>query len=199
MRRFEREVKDPVLIQEMLKQMTIVTVSMNDEDGFPYSVPLTFGFEMNDSQLIVYIHSAFVGKKIDLLSKDPRVCLSFSIYNDFPDRPYKGHRHDYRSVTAKGTVKLVKYEDDPELYERGYNALYTCNNREIPPLKERKVIPKMYVGAVTCDMKDVTAKSEFPLRTVEDVPFMNVYEVEKDDKPFDLSDIIAKRKAEMNQ
>lgn len=36
---------------------------------------------------------------------------------------------------------------------------------------------------------------EFPLRTVEDVPFINVYEKEIDEVPFDISDIIAKRKA----
>ena len=43
--------------------------------------------------------------------------------------------------------------------------------------------------------KDVTAKSEFPLRSVEDVPFLNVYEQEDDEVPFDISDIIADRKA----
>ena len=46
-------------------------------------------------------------------------------------------------------------------------------------------------------VKDVTAKSEFPLRTVEDVPFLNVYEQEDDEIPFDISDIIADRKARM--
>ena len=41
----------------------------------------------------------------------------------------------------------------------------------------------------------MTAKSEFPLRSVEDVPFLNVYEQEDDEVPFDISDIIADRKA----
>ena len=45
-----------------------------------------------------------------------------------------------------------------------------------------------------CDRKNVTAKSEFPLRSIEDVPFMDVYSKENDDTPFDLSDIIAERK-----
>ena len=76
-----------------------------------------------------------------------------------------------------------------------YNLLYTCNDRAIKPLSERKVIPGIYIGVIECDLKDVTAKSEFPLRSVEDVPFLNVYEQEDDEVPFDISDIIADRKA----
>ncbi|WP_276931992.1 hypothetical protein [Dubosiella newyorkensis] len=30
-----------------------------------------------------------IGKKIDLLKKDARVCLEFSAFNDFPDRLIK--------------------------------------------------------------------------------------------------------------
>ena len=41
---------------------------------------------------------------------------------------------------------------------------------------------------------DNIAKSEFPLRKVEDVPFMNVYEMPLDETPFDISDIIEKRR-----
>ena len=62
-------------------------------------------------------------------------------------------------------------------------------------MSERKVIPLMYIGVVECDLKDVTAKSEIPIRTVEDVPFLNIYEQEDDEVPFDISDIIADRKA----
>lgn len=195
MRRFEREVVDYKLIEAMLKEMTIVNVGMNDEDGFPYVVPLSFGFEMTDTHLNVYTHFMKVGKMVSLLKKDPRVCVEFSIFNDFPDKKYKGHYHDYRSVIAKGKMKILDYKDDPETWEKGYNLLYTCNNRAIKPLSERKVIPGMYIGVVECDLKDVTAKSEFPLRTVEDVPFLNVYEQEDDEVPFDISDIIADRKA----
>ena len=62
-------------------------------------------------------------------------------------------------------------------------------------MSERKVIPLIYIGVVECDLKYVTAKSEFPIRTVEDVPFLNIYEQEDDEVPFDISDIIADRKA----
>lgn len=193
---FEREVKEPELIAAILDEIQILNLGMNDQDGIPYVLPISFGYEMKEHQLIVYTHFMKKGKKIDLLKNDPRVGLSFSIFNDFPDRKYKGHYHDYRSVMAKGTIQLLNYEDDSELWEKGYNLLYTCNHRAIKPLSERQTIPNMYIGVITCDMKDVTAKSEFPLRTVEDVPFLDVYSVPLDETPFDIRDIIAKRKAD---
>ena len=96
-----------------------------------------------------------VGKKVELLKKDPRVCIEFSIFNDFPDKKYKGHYHDYRSVIAKGKMKMLDYKDDPETWEKGYNLLYTCNDRAIKPLIERKVIPGIYIGAVSYTHLDV--------------------------------------------
>lgn len=191
---FQRAVLDPVLIGEMLKMMDTVYVAMNDNDGFPYVVPLNFGYEINDEQLKVYIHSPKPGKKNELFKKDNRVCLAFSAYNDFPDRKYKGHRHDFRSVIAKGTIRLVRRSEDPEEWLNGYNLMYTCNNREIKPLSDWPAIPDIYMGIITCDIKDVTGKSEFPLLTPEDVPFKNVYELPDDDTPFDYSGVVAKNK-----
>lgn len=136
------------------------------------------------------------GHKLDLMRNNPKVCLEFSMFHDFPDRPYKGHRHDYRSVIAKGEIQIIDAKEDYETFKKGYNLLYTCNNREIKPLESRKTIPSMYIGLIICDMKNVTAKSEFPLRKVEDVPFLNVYEMPEDLEPFDISDIIEKRKKE---
>lgn len=49
---FEREVKDLVLIEEMLKMFNIVNVGINGDDGYPYVVPLNFGFEEKDNKFI---------------------------------------------------------------------------------------------------------------------------------------------------
>ena len=193
---FEREVKERELIEAMLRQFHHVNLGLHDTDGYPYVVPLNFGFEIRDDRLYVYVHFMKKGHKLDLMKNDPRVCLEFSMFQDLPDRPYKGHRHDYRSVIAKGDIRVIDAKEDYETFERGYNLLYTCNNREIKPLKERKTLPAMYMGMIVCDMKNVTAKSEFPLRTPEDVPFINVYDMPEDLEPFDISDIIEKRKRE---
>lgn len=194
MRRYEREVSDPILINEMLKLFDTVSLGLNDEDGIPYIVPLNFGYEMDEDNLYVYIHCAKKGHKIDLINQDNRVCLMFSAFNDFSDRQWKKHRHDFRSVIAKGTIELLNGSKDYETFKKGYDLLYLCNNREVVPLEDRPVIPPIYIGKITCPLAQVSAKSEFPLRKVEDVPFTNVYDMPDDDTPFDLSDIIAKKK-----
>ena len=45
MRRFEREVVDYKLIEAMLQEMNIINVGMNDEDGFPYVVPMVLALK----------------------------------------------------------------------------------------------------------------------------------------------------------
>lgn len=177
---FEREVKDLVLIEEMLKMFNIVNVGINGDDGYPYVVPLNFGFEVKDNKFIFYTHFMKRGLKVDLIKKNPKVCLEFSAFNDFPDHKYKGHCHDYRSVIAKGTMKLIDGNKDYETFKRGYDLLYLCNNREIKSLENRPAIPPMYIGMVECDLANITAKSEFPLHSVEDVPFIDVYSKEAD-------------------
>lgn len=173
-----RQVFDHGMINEMLKMMDIMYISMNDEDGFPYTVPVNFGYEMTDTQLIVYFHTPCPGKKNNLFKKDPRVCLAFSTWYDHPDIKYKGKRHDYRSVIAKGTVKLVLRDEDQATWDKAYGLMFTCNHREVKPFDAWDVLPKIYMGVITCDLKDVTAKSEVPIHSIEEVPFVNVYELE---------------------
>ena len=192
--RFDREVIEVELINEMLKLFDIAHLGLIDEDGFPYVVPVNYGYEIVNDKLYIYIHTTKRGHKVELMKKNSKVCVEMSMFHDFPDCKYKGHYHDYRSVIAKGLVTLVDGNEDYETYKKGYNLLYTCNNREIIPLESRPKIPPMYIGVIECDMKDVTAKSEFPIRKKEDVPFLDVYNMPQDDTPFDISDIIAKRK-----
>ena len=107
---YEREVKEPELISAMLDEMDHVHIGMFDEDGYPYVVPLNFGYEIKDNKLYIYTHFSKRGHKLELLRKNSKVCAQFSIFNDFPDRPYKKHRHDYRSVIAKGKMNIIDYK-----------------------------------------------------------------------------------------
>lgn len=65
MRRLDKQISDPNLIEEIFQKGTIVHVAMLDDDK-PYQVPLNYGYENNT----LYMHSARAGKKIDLLRKN---------------------------------------------------------------------------------------------------------------------------------
>lgn len=75
MRRKEKEIKDQKTIDEIIKKAIVCRIAMCD-DGMPYLVPVNFGYRDN----AIYIHTAYEGKKIDILRKNNRVC--FEIESD---------------------------------------------------------------------------------------------------------------------
>ena len=48
------------------------------------------------------------------------LCIEFGMFHDFPDYKYKGRYHDYRSIIAKGTIKLIDGNDYYKI-KKGYN------------------------------------------------------------------------------
>ena len=70
MRRKEKEIKDRQRIEDIMKKALVCRIAMCD-NGAPYLVPVNFGYENN----AIYIHTAYEGKKIDILRKNNRVCF----------------------------------------------------------------------------------------------------------------------------
>jgi len=75
MRRKDREVKEIKEIEKILLLCKTCHVAMVD-DGMPYVVPLSFGYQVLDEKILeLYFHSALEGKKIDILRKSKNVCF----------------------------------------------------------------------------------------------------------------------------
>ena len=72
MRKKSREM-DASWAQEVMDKAPYITVSMSDADGMPYSVPLSLA---RTDEKTFYFHCAMEGKKLDILSMNPQVCLS---------------------------------------------------------------------------------------------------------------------------
>ena len=66
MRRKDREVADFTEQLAIIKKCDVCRIALNDEDGFPYIVPMNFGMDVQDGQLYLYFHCATEGKKLDL-------------------------------------------------------------------------------------------------------------------------------------
>ena len=67
---------DRDFIDGVLNDADDMVVALNDGDGAPYAFPVNFVL-LGDA---LYIHTAFTGKKMDLIRKNPRV--GFSAYAD---------------------------------------------------------------------------------------------------------------------
>lgn len=196
----DREILDTAIIRAILDRIDTVHVGIND-GVYPYVVPLSFGFDLDEETLDIYIHCALKGYKLHLMQNDPHVCCTFSAFSNFPRKLYKGHRHDFRSVMAFGEVRLIDREQEPRAYARAIRRLLEHYDR-IPKNGEKRDFPnfdvngihKMHMLQVTCRRDNVFAKSEFPLRSVDDVPFTDVYGSETDNVPFDIADLQARPK-----
>lgn len=74
MRRKDKEMKDPDAISSVIRRSTVCRLGMSD-DNQPYVLPMSFGYKEG----AVYFHSATEGRKIEILRKNPRVCIEFDV------------------------------------------------------------------------------------------------------------------------
>ncbi|MBP1928821.1 nitroimidazol reductase NimA-like FMN-containing flavoprotein (pyridoxamine 5'-phosphate oxidase superfamily) [Methanolinea mesophila] len=107
MRRGERERNDPAWIAEVLRDARVCRVAFAGPE--PYVVPLCFGYEENR----IYLHSAPEGKKMDLFSGNPKVCVEFETGVELvTGGPPCDWGMKYRTVISSGTARLVEDEDE---------------------------------------------------------------------------------------
>lgn len=77
MLRKDREVTQIDEIENIIRKCKTCHLAMMD-DGQPYLVPLSFGYEIIGTNLTLYFHSAKKGKKLDILHKNSRVCFEMA-------------------------------------------------------------------------------------------------------------------------
>ena len=74
MRRKDREIKEKVEIEAILKEAMVCRIGLSD-GNVPYIVPMNFGYRNNS----IYLHSAKEGKKINILKNNNNICFEVDI------------------------------------------------------------------------------------------------------------------------
>jgi len=183
MRRAERMIPDDTkMLADVMDMFDTVNIAMTDGE-YPYVVPMSFGYSVNDEKLTIYVHSAPEGHKVDIFRRSPKVCCALSAFRNFYHKPVNGFRHDYRSVIAFG--KIHKVEKGTEEFKNGLNRLLAQYGRK-PGEFQAESIKNMELYAIECDRSNVTGKAEFPIKNEADVPFLNfeaIYEAETKKRP----------------
>ncbi len=108
MTRREREVTDINEIIRILDTAKVVHVGMC-LDGEPYVVPMNYGYIMDNGKLVLYLHGAKTGKKIDMMVQNPRVHFEM----DCEIVPFEGdiacrYGISYSSVMGRGTAEIIE-------------------------------------------------------------------------------------------
>ena len=108
MTRRERQVFDLAEIKEILDKAKIVHVGMVDGDR-PYVVPMNYGYTTQEGKLVLYLHSAVRGKKLDMIRANNRVFFE----TDCDLAPFEGklpcqYGLVYSSIMGRGTATIVE-------------------------------------------------------------------------------------------
>jgi hypothetical protein len=113
MRRKDREVTDIKGIEEILLQCKTCHVAMVD-DGAPYVVPLSYGYKLFDGNVLeLYFHSALVGRKINVMKSNSKVCFEMSDEGEMilSENPGKCGYY-YASVIGFGEAVFIEDTDE---------------------------------------------------------------------------------------
>ena len=109
MRRNDRQVTDIEKIMEVLDSCTVCHVAMSQDD-FPYVIPLSYGYEIEDDRMVLYFHSAMTGKKLNILRQNHNIAFEIShekeiIYDN--DNPCASGCL-YESIIGFGSMEFVE-------------------------------------------------------------------------------------------
>lgn len=112
MRRKDRETTEFSKMLDIVKKCDCCRIGMIDE-GIPYIVPLNFGYEEKDGQLILYFHSAKEGRKISLIQQSPTVSFEMDTNHELIAGS-QAYQFSYRYQCVMGTGKISILEDPLE-------------------------------------------------------------------------------------
>lgn len=113
MRRSDREVTDINSILEIVGRAKILHLGLFDK-GFPYIVPMNFGYEFSEGRFVFFLHSAKEGHKLDLIKDNPNVCIEMECDVNLiagGEVPCK-YGSEYASVIGRGQAELVEDEEE---------------------------------------------------------------------------------------
>ena len=110
MRRHDREITDRTAMLEVIRQCDVCRIALND-DGYPYILPLNFGWEEKDGTLLLYFHGANEGTKYDLMAKDNRASFEMDCKHRLEGDLAKGMcTMHYESVIGCGRMTEITDE-----------------------------------------------------------------------------------------
>lgn len=116
--RSDREIQDFDEIIALLRRCDTIRLGINGED-YPYVVPLSFGFEVSDGSLEIYVHGAKRGLKHELISRDDRVCVEADLCHGFYETKTSATT-EYESIIGFGRAEEVEGGEA----ERGLNLIF---------------------------------------------------------------------------
>ena len=148
----EFKITDEAEIRRILDTAKVLRLGLA-VDNEPHIIPLNYGYTMEEGKLTFYLHSAVKGSKLELMGKNPNVCVEL----DCDYRPFEGvlpcqYGLGYSAVSGRGRVTIV--EDVEEKMEAMSVLMKTQTGKDFT-FNERLV---SIVSVIRLDVSEYTAK-----------------------------------------
>ena len=148
----ERQVTDEQQILKILDAGKVLHLGLA-VDNEPYVVPMNYGYTHENGKLVLYLHSALQGKKLDMIRANSRVF--FEIDTDLV--PFEGEKPcqygmAYSSVMGRGNARIVA---DVEEKKRAMSVLMKTQTGKDFFFEDKLV---GIVAVIRIDVAEYTAK-----------------------------------------
>ena len=148
----ERQITDEKQIMQILDggKVLHLGLAVNNE---PYVVPMNYGYTREDGKLVLYLHSAVRGKKLDMIRANSRVFFEI----DCDLMPFEGkvpcqYGLAYSSVMGRGKAVIV---EDVEEKKKAMSVLMKTQTGKDFTFEDRLV---SIVAVIRIDVSEYTAK-----------------------------------------
>ena len=122
-------------------------------DNEPYVVPMNYGYTMENGKLVLYLHSAVRGKKLDMIRANPKVFFEL----ECDQVPFAGEKpcqygFAYSSIMGRGTATIV---EDVSEKMKAMSILMKTQTQKDFEFNDRLV---SIVAVIRIDVAEYTAK-----------------------------------------
>ncbi len=148
----ERQITDKNQILKILDTAKVLHLGLA-VDNEPYVVPMNYGYCLEDGNLVLYLHSALQGRKLDMIHANSRVFFEM----DCDRIPFEGkvpcqYGLVYSSIMGHGIARIV---EDVEEKKRAMSILMKNQTGKDFTFEDRLV---SIVAVIRIDVSEYTAK-----------------------------------------
>ena len=150
----KREIKitEPHQIARILDTAKVLHMGLA-VDNEPYVLPMNYGYTLEEGKLVLYLHSALQGRKLDMMRENPKVFFEM----DCDWIPFEGEKPcqyglGYSSIMGCGTAQIV---EDVEEKMKAMTALMKTQTGKDFTFNDRLV---SIVAVIRIDVREYTAK-----------------------------------------
>lgn len=123
-RKTGNNINDTELIWHIISRAKYVTLGMVLPNGEPYCIAISHGYDREKGCL--YFHTGYVGKKIEALRYQPRVCAFIMVDGGYASG--KCH-HYFQSVICYGKITEIKLEEEKR---DALKTMFYCLEASVP-------------------------------------------------------------------